>query len=160
MSEKLIKIVLNLKLCTYNEGYRKDWKIRCFNRRRYFFGGPLMAFFILHLFYLSSHIALIGYTFGIFGHWLRNSLLVPVSCWATIRNINSAYKLIRADFTEDKIKNDKNDACLISFLTILGLLTLHDRYNICILLENKWCISSRCGTVQINSYNARVSSQF
>ena len=112
---------LNLKLMYIYWGLSKDWKIRGFNRRTYFFAGPLMAFLILHLFYLSSHIALTGNLFTIFCHWQRNSFLVPVSCWATITNINSAYKLISPDFTEDKIKNVKNDACLISFLTIWQL---------------------------------------
>jgi hypothetical protein len=48
-----------------------------------------VVFFILHLFYLSSHIALTGYCFVIFDHWPRNSFLVPDSCWTTIRNNNS-----------------------------------------------------------------------
>ena len=54
-----------------------------------------------------------------------------------------------ADFTEDTIKNDKNDACFFSFMTIrvsLGLLTYHDIYNIRILSENIYFISTRCET--------------
>jgi hypothetical protein len=91
--------------------------------REYFFAVPLMFFFIPHLFYLSSHIALTGIFFVIFDHLLRYSFLVPDSCWETIINSNSiyAYKLIRADFTENIIKHDKNDACFFSFYTILQL---------------------------------------
>ena len=105
-----------LNLYKYNEGNRR------FKRYDVLIGGsiyaqPVNVIFILHLFYLSSHIALPGYFFVIFDHWPRNSFLVPDSCWTTIRNNNSmyAYKLISADFTEDILKNDQNDACFFSF---------------------------------------------
>ena len=41
----------------------------------------------------------------LYGHWPRYSFLVPDLCWA---------KSISTDFTEDTIKNDKNDACYCS----------------------------------------------
>ena len=93
----------------------EELKDKIFNRRKYVFAVPLMFFFILYLFYLSSHIALTRTFFAIFDHWPRYSFLVPDSCWATIRNSNTiyAYKFISANFTEDIIKNDKDETCFL-----------------------------------------------
>jgi len=41
----------------------------------------------------------------LFNYRSKKDFLVPVSCWATVRNGNS----ISADFTEDAIENYYND---------------------------------------------------
>ena len=50
----------------------------------------------------------------LFNHRYKKASLVPVSCWATIRNGNS----ISADFTEDIIENYYNDTVSAIFRQI------------------------------------------
>ena len=64
--------------------------------------GIIVFTFILHLFYLSSQIALTGYIFVIYMVTDQNiAFLVPDSCRATERNSNS----ISADVTDDAFEN-------------------------------------------------------
>jgi hypothetical protein len=94
-----------------------------------------------------------------------------------LNNVNS----LSAEYTEDIIKNDGNDACFCSFFFIdnlavaLGFLTLRDKHNIRKLSKNIQFICTCCETgqetkslfylflkfVQINyifSNNARILS--
>jgi hypothetical protein len=78
-----------------------------------------MFFFILHLFYSSSHIVLTGYVLLYICIWFLTKIYFS-GIWFMLsdgKNSNSmyAYKLISADFKEDTIKNDKNNACFCSF---------------------------------------------
>ena len=75
----------------------------------------------------------------LFNHRYKKASLVPVSCWATIRNGNS----ISADFTEDIIENYYNDTVSaisdkLSFILdiLLDFLTLQDKHNTRILSIN------------------------